>query len=232
MKIKLTWKYLLAFLLLTMLCGLSHEMVHHLTAAAICGCWGYKTFNSFVLCDSCANRAFGYWATIAGPLFTFALMWWGWYQLSQKDHKNKQLGFALIFANFPVNRMFFVFINSNDEQWVRRHLFGNDSPIASWITIGLVLACTVPPLIAAYRAINNSRKAIWFLAFYLLPFIFVIVFAGLFLEEFLLLDQKLLANTIVGIPYLLILTEILCVAGYALTKKYLYSNHEHTFSVK
>lgn len=222
MKIQLSTPYILAFLLLTMLCGLSHEMVHHVTGAAICGCWGYKTFNSFTLCDSCVGEEFGYWATIAGPAFTFALMWLGWYQLSRPDIKNKQLGFALIFANFPVNRMLFVFMGANDEQWVARHLYGN-STIAFWVTVLIVLICTVPPLVAAYKAINNNHKTLWFAGFFILPFVFVILFAGFFLEEYLLLQEKVLADTLWGIPYLLLLVEVICLAGYAATKKFLYT---------
>lgn len=223
MQLKLPLGYILAFLLLTMLCGLSHEMVHHVAGAAICGCWGYKTFNSFTLCDTCAAADLGYWATIAGPAFTFALMWLGWYQLSRPDNKNKQLGFALIFANFPINRMLFVFMGWNDEQWVAKHLFGQ-SVVAFWITVGIVLLCTVPPLVAAYRAINNSYKVLWFLGFFILPFIFVFVFAGFFLEEYLLLDAKVLADTLWGIPYLLLLVEVICLAGYAATKQFLYTD--------
>lgn len=213
--------YILAFLLLTMLCGLSHEMVHHVAGAAICGCWGYKTFNSFTLCETCAGADLGYWATIAGPAFTFALMWLGWYQLSKPENKNKQLGFALIFANFPVNRMLFVFMGINDEQWVARHLFG-DSRLAFWSTVAIVLVFTIPPVVAAYRAITNRFKVLWFAGFYILPFVFVVLFAGLFLEEYLLLKSNVLADTLWGIPYLLLLVEFICLQGYALSKKYLY----------
>lgn len=223
MKLKLNLKYVLAFLLLTMLCGLSHEMVHHVTGAAICGCWGYKTFNSFVLCASCDANPYRLWATVAGPAFTFGLMWLGWYQLRKPDNRNKQLGFALIFANFPINRIFFAFIGYNDEQWVARQLYG-DSQIAFWVTIFLVLICTVPPLVAAFLQIRNSRRWLWFLGFFILPFVFVILFAGLFLEECLLLNLKFLSEPVLGIPYLLVLVEVLCMVGYGITKKYLYTS--------
>ena len=227
MKLRLNLKYVLAFLLLTMLAGLSHEMVHHVTGAAICGCWGYKTFNSFVLCASCDDNPYRFWATVAGPAFTFALMWIGWYQLRKPDNKNKQLGFALIFANFPINRILFAFLGYNDEQWVAKNLYG-DSPIAYWITILLILICTVPPLVAAFLQIQNRRRWLWFAGFFVLPFVFVILFAGLFLEEYLLLKMRFLSEPVLGIPYLLLLTEVLCVMGYKFTKKYLYTAPEST----
>jgi hypothetical protein len=221
MKIQLSPRYILAFLLLTMLCGLSHEMVHHAAGAAVCGGWGYKTFNSFSLYSPCANEAYSYLATLAGPAFTYALMWLGWYRLAKPDRQSRQLGFALIFANFPVNRMLFVFLGFNDEQYIVRTMF-DKSPLASAAAIVIVLLCTVPPLVAAYRAIENKHRVWWFLGFYLLPFVFVILFAGFFLENFLLLNRKVLADTVLGIPYLLLAVEVACIAGYAIAKKYLY----------
>jgi hypothetical protein len=58
-KIKLSLPYVIAFLALTILCGTSHEFVHHFVGAAFCGCFGYKTFNSFTLCSSCAGQPLG-----------------------------------------------------------------------------------------------------------------------------------------------------------------------------
>ena len=221
MKLLITWKYVIAFLFLTMLCGTSHEFVHHFSGAAICGCFGYKTFNSFTLCDSCHENPYRLWATVAGPAFTYLLMWIGMYQLKMSGNKNKQLGFALIFANFPINRIFFALIDSNDEQYIARHLFGH-SQWAFWITNLIIWLCTVPPLYYAYKSIANKRKLFWFIGFFVLPFVFVLFF-GLFLEQYLLLQQKILASTVVGIPLLILLVEIICLAGYFLMKKYIYS---------
>jgi hypothetical protein len=222
MTIKITRKYLIAFGSLIFLCGISHELVHHFTGAAICGCIGYKTFNSFDLCDGCSlNHPLFYWATITGPAFTFLLMWIGWFQMKKSDSRSQQTGFALIFANFPINRMFFCLIDSNDEQWVARHLFGNSS-VAFWITIMIIWSICLPPLIAAYRIIENKRKVLLFAAFFFLPFVFVIVVAG-FLEIYVLGEKKILSNTILGIPYLILLVEAICFVGYARFKKYFLS---------
>lgn len=225
MKLSIDSRYILAFLLLTMLCGLTHEMVHHLAGAAICGCWGFKTFNSFVLCATCEGNPYGLIATAAGPIVTFALMWYGWYQLKKPDNRNKQLGFALIFANFPINRILFAFMGFNDEQFIASTMYG-DSKIAFWATIFIILFFTAPPLMEAYRSIKNRFKWLWFLGFFILPFVFVYLFAGLFLEEYVLLKSRFLADTLFGIPYLLWLTEVLCLAGYAYTKKYIYRKSE------
>jgi len=111
----------------------------------------------------------------------------------------------------------------NDEQWIASSLYG-DSQLSFWVTVAIVLAFTLPPLIAAYREIRNRRPWLWFLGFFTLPFAFIVLFAGLFLEENLLLELQVLSTPIFGIPYLLVLVEVVCTIGYMLTKKYLYKS--------
>lgn len=212
--LRLTWRYLAAFAALTILCGTSHEFVHHFTGAAVCGAFGTKTFNSFHLAPGCEVSPWRLWPTVAGPLFTVALMWWGAARLRAADEGRRRLGFALVFANFPVNRMAFVLFGWNDEQWVARQAFGH-SRVAFWATVVLVWAACVPPLAAAYRAIGNRRRALWFAGFFLLPFAFVVAFAGAFLEEYLLLGRRVLATPVLGVPALIVLVEVLSLAAYA-----------------
>jgi hypothetical protein len=133
-KVKLSLPYVVAFLALTILCGTSHEFVHHFIGAAFCGCFGYKTFNSFTLCPSCAGNRLAFMAaTWAGPLFTYGLMWLGVYRLFQPSSASRQLGFALIFANFPINRIGFALIGWNDEQYVTNKIFGHTT-LGFWLT--------------------------------------------------------------------------------------------------
>lgn len=89
--------------------------MHHFTGAAVCGAFGTKTFNSFELAPGCETRPGQLLAAAAGPLFTFALMGLGAFWLSGGDERRRRLGFALVFANFPVNRMGFVLFGWNDE---------------------------------------------------------------------------------------------------------------------
>jgi len=216
LKIKLSLPYVIAFLALTILCGTSHEFVHHFVGAAFCGCFGYKTFNSFELCSSCAgNRLAFIAATWAGPLFTYGLMWLGVYRLSKPSTAARQLGFALIFANFPINRIGFALIGWNDEQYVTNKIFGH-SPLGFWITNLAIWILAIPPLLFAYRAITNRHRVLWFIGFFVLPFVFVFVFAGMFLEQWLLLDRKFLAVPIIGIPYLILLVEVLSIIVLAI----------------
>ncbi|PYL16467.1 MAG: hypothetical protein DMF46_02915 [Verrucomicrobia bacterium] len=216
LKIKLSLPYVIAFLALTILCGTSHEFVHHFVGAASCGCFGYKTFNSFELCSSCAgNRLAFIAATWAGPLFTYGLMWLGVYRLSKPSTAARQLGFALIFANFPINRIGFALIGWNDEQYVTNKIFGH-SPLGFWLTNLAIWILAIPPLLFAYRAITNRHRVLWFIGFFVLPFVFVFVFAGMFLEQWLLLDRKFLAMPIIGIPYLILLVEVLSIIVLAI----------------
>ena len=218
-KIELSPAYIIAFLALTILCGTSHEFVHHFVGAAFCGCFGYKTFNSFTLCPSCAgNRLAFIAATWAGPLFTYGLMWLGVYRLFQPSSASRQLGFALIFANFPINRIGFALIGWNDEQYVTNKIFGHTT-LGFWLTNLAIWLFAIPPLVFAYRAIANRHRVLWFVGFFVLPFVFVFVFAGMFLEQWLLLDHKFLATPIIGIPYLILLVEILSIIIFAIFRR-------------
>ena len=94
--IPLTWRYLLAFYCLGALMGMSHALAHHAAGFAICGDWGYKTFNFFVLAEGC-NQAHpeGYWLA------------------------------TLVFSTVPALRIFSAFVGG-DETWMVHHVWGND----------------------------------------------------------------------------------------------------------
>ena len=213
MDIRITPRYLVAFAALILLCGLGHEFAHHVTAAAVCGHFGYKTFNSFDLAAQCGNRPLAFvLSNWAGPLFTYALMWLGWHRLDSANPGTRRLGLALIFANFPVNRLFFAMLGWNDEQFVTRTVIG-EGHLAFWLTNLAIWVMAVPPLVAAWRALPPRRRFWWFTGFFLLPFAFVLGF-GMVMENWLLLDKKFLADTVLGIPLLLVLTEAFCLATY------------------
>jgi len=218
MTIRISWRYLVAFAALTILCGTSHEFVHHFAGAALCGAFGTKTFNSFSLAPGCnANLTKAYWAAMAGPIFTFGLMWIGFVMLRRGNAAAKRMGFALVFANFPVNRMIFVFLGANDEQYASRLMFGR-SPLVFWLTVAAVLAVSLPPVIEGFRQLQNRPKIAWCAGFYLLPFAFVIVFAGLFLENYFLDQRHVLAGQIIGIPYLILAVEAVSAVTFEVYK--------------
>ena len=104
-KLRITWTYCLAFYCVVMLYVSLHELVHHVAGFLICGDWGYKSFNYFkTACDDTDKTRL--LATYAGPVFTYIVMWVGaWFLRPGQSTYRKHLGFALIFAQMPLQRM-------------------------------------------------------------------------------------------------------------------------------
>ncbi len=170
--------------------------------------------SSFTFADGCDANPLRFLATAAGPLFTFALMWVGALMLRSEESEEKYIGYALIFENFPINRMLCVLLGWNDEQYMAQQLYG-DSRAAYWTAVILVWLFCLPPLVAAFRVLENRRRTVWFAGFFILPFVFIILFAGLFLENFMLGSQKVLARPVLGIPILLLVVEAASLVVYA-----------------
>src|SRR5437868_2783155 len=121
--LRISWKYVVGFLALLLLLASAHEFTHHFTGAAVCGAWGSKTFGTFTLAEGCDANPLRFWATAAGPIFTFIAMWVGWFLLTRNDSRRRWFGFALIFANVPINRMLVTLTGHNDEQWMARQMY-------------------------------------------------------------------------------------------------------------
>lgn len=217
-RIRITWKYGLAFYCMIMLYASLHELVHHFAGAAICGAWGYKTFNYFS--TACESNRWAYLATYAGPIFSFIMMWVGAYGLRKKNATalSRQISFALIFAQLPFQRMFFPFLKTNDEFYASRMLFG-DTPLVYWSVIIIIWLVCIPPLVTAYRSISNRHRLAWFL-FYLLLFPVIIWVPIFLLLEYLLVNRHVLDQTFIGIAWLFLVNEIITIIGYILTKRY------------
>lgn len=217
LKLKITWKYCIAFYCLIMLYSSLHELIHHFVGFIVCGEWGYKTFNYFK--TACSGPEV-YIATYAGPLFSFAVMWIGAYLLKRTNASEylKQLSFALILGQMPLQRMTMCFFKMNDEYYATSHLFGK-TPLVYWSVIVVVWLCCVPPLITAYRAIQNKYKILWFL-FYLVLFPYLLWGPSFMILEHLLVNKHVLAGTWIGIAHLFILNEVVTIVGYIVSKKW------------
>jgi hypothetical protein len=156
-------RFLGAFAALSFLCLGAHELVHHLVARLTCGAWGTMTFWQFFLAPGCALKRTWLLATAAGPVLTHGLMWTGLVLIL----RGKALaGVALIFANLPLARFVTVLMKGGDEMVVGRALVGEGSwPGLLAMTVMLIL----PPLVIAFRALENRHRALVLTGFLVLP---------------------------------------------------------------
>lgn len=216
--LKITFRYCLALYCITMLYSSLHELIHHFSGYLICGAWGYKSFNYFS--TACEGDPKSWYATYTGPIFNYIMMYIGAAMLKDKKH----LGFALIFAQLPLQRMVSPFFRMNDEFIATISLFG-DTPLNYWLVIILIWAICIPPLIKAYFAIQNRRPWLWFL-FYLTLFPYLLWGPVFGVLEHLMVNKHVLDQQIIGIGLLFIINEIVTIIAYLLTKKYIDPNYQ------
>ena len=205
LKINLSFKTLFAFLVLMLLLGEAHELVHIFTGYGFCGCWGERDFNVWGLCEGCRDA--NPWAIIAtfmGPIFTFSLIWLGRHFLLTGDADKKSLGFVLIFANMPFARILTAAMGGGDEVYALRVIFENDNnyTLIWMIGLALVLAAAVPPLITAWKSLAKKGRIWYFLGFFIVPMIFATLIVLVGLNG--LLEQGVLADSLIwGTPLLI-----------------------------
>ena len=214
-RLKLTWRYCLAFYCVIMLYVSIHELVHHFSGFLICGEWGYKSFNYFE--TACEDALL---ATYMGPAFSFLMMYVGAYLLSSKfSNFKKHLGFAMIFAQLPFQRMVNPFFKMNDEFYASAQIFGN-TPFVYWSVIIIIWVICLPPLIKAFRCIENKNRISWFL-FYLIIFPYLLWGPFFGTLEFLMVQKEFLATPIIGIGLLFIINEAVTIVAYLFMKKHI-----------
>jgi hypothetical protein len=197
-RLPLDARFLTAFAALSFLVMAAHELVHHLTARVACGAWGQMTFWQFFVDAGCMETRVWLFSTLAGPLLTHALIWTGALLIL----RGKALaGIALVFANLPLARIVTVLMKGGDEMVLGRTLVGD----GSWLPLlALTVALVVPPLVVAYRALGQRRRAALFAAFLVLPMFWDMLLKRLLLSR--LLDE--VTAEVNGIPVLIIATWI------------------------
>jgi len=221
MKIKLTIGFVIAFIALHFLMHESHEMVHTAVGRMICGCWGQRDFNVWSLCEGCMEKyPVSVWATFAGPLFTFAMIWIGVYFLGSANTAQCSLGFALIFANIPFARIFTAAMGKGDEVSGLNRILHDQQ--LSW-TLGLiiVLLFTVYPLWRAFKTITNKNRLGYFMLFLLSPMILDVVILFKLMNT-ALRNGVLSAGWILGAPVIVTLFTITMLVIFGSTAKYIY----------
>lgn len=218
-QLSLSWRYCVALYCVVMLYSSLHELVHHFAGYAACGAWGYKSFNYFS--TACEGTVKSWMATFAGPAFSYAAMWAGWWLLARASSSamQRQLGFAMIFAQLPLQRLTGPLFRNNDEYFAAWHLFGV-SEATRWITFAVLCVCCIPPLVGAWRAIGNTRRAWWFLLYFtLLPYLLWGPVFGIL--EYLLTKRQVMDGRTIGIAHLFIVNEVVTIVAYLRTKRWL-----------
>jgi hypothetical protein len=167
-RIPLSGKFFIAFILLLFLLAQMHQLIHHIAGDILCGKVGFLTFDRHFFSPALTGTSYKL-ATIAGPLFSdYMFMWIGMFML--RSGKYGLAGFSLIFASMPLGRLWA--LTGGDERfyglWISQ-LSGLKENPSMILSIFLVLLILVPPLIAAYKSITNSRRWIVFLTFLILP---------------------------------------------------------------
>lgn len=214
MKIKPTAVYFLAFSALLFLVHECHDWAHFSAARFICGCWGTKGFDNWTFCPNCQITTAGQVpAWIAGPLVNYVLIILAWW-LMKPTHSpaQKSIGFSLLFATIPFVRILAAASGGGDETAAVRQIFqqtGGNRHLPALFGLILVLLLTVPALIRAFLMLNGwKERLLFFPAFLILPIFFDrLIVAGAM--NGLLKKGVLAAETLPGVPLLLLLWTIL-----------------------
>ena len=198
-----------------------HELVHITTGRIICGSWGSRDFNVWRLSEGCEIKHSNWWlATLAGPLFSFMLMWAGMALLFTANIKKQAIGFSLIFANIPFGRISQVMMGGGDEMVVARHLLNTQLSRNSIIILCsiVVLIIGLPPLYRAWRVTLNKKAWVYIFGGLTLPLAFVLGYVLTALNT--ILNSGFLAQSfIMGTPIFITLHTILVVTLLALLYK-------------
>jgi hypothetical protein len=213
LKIQLTFKNLVLFIIFFFLMHELHELAHIITGRINCGCWGTRDFNVWSTCADCQSR-YAIAATFAGPLFTFILLWLGRYLVKHAQSIHSQsFGLLLILGNMQFGRMYMAAMGSGDEVWGLRTLFLNadhSNFLMIKVIAFLIVSCIcLPPLITAYKAIANQKKVLVFVGFLIIPLVLDTVVILIVLNG--ILNKGFLNQVwIMGTPLLITLWFLFC----------------------
>lgn len=218
MTVSLTPGNSIALLFLSFIMQETHEIAHTATGRIICGCWGKRNFNVWGLCSGCSDeKPWSILATYAGPLYTFSIIWIGYFLLLKSSPKLKSAGFALIIASMPFSRILTPVFGGGDEIFaLNKHL--HNHALAWTAGLILVLALIIPPTVRVWDAIENKRKAWWFAGMLLVPFLMTgaVVFGvlqSLLLENGIMSDYWILGSPRLVTVWLLFSTLVFAVSG-------------------
>ncbi|TFW13758.1 hypothetical protein E4L96_19290 [Massilia arenosa] len=215
MQVKLGWKFIFAFFALNGVVSELHEQAHITTGRVITGCYGPRDFNVW---ESCAANAdvLPWAAPLAGPLFSYLVMWLGVWLLRAAG--TRSLGLALVFAPLPFARILTAAMGGGDEKIFLLRLTQDAlAPgAARWGALLITLLLAGPPIVLAWRALRNRWRTAYVAGFCVLPLLVIWAYKLRFLNG--LLQQGVLAEPVVaGTPLFVLLVLGLMLVATALT---------------
>jgi hypothetical protein len=207
-----TLRWLLAFVLAILVAHEFHELAHTGAGRVACGAWGARDFNVWSLAEGCESRL----ATLAGPVFSWAVMWIGVWFVRAGTEEGRWTGLALIFAPKPLGRLLPALVGGGDEGVLARALVGGPGIAARGVVIVAAALFVLHPLLFAWHALPERRRLGWFL----MLFASGILVTGplLFVVGNGLLARGVLAGPgLLGAPILVEVVTLMSCAGLALT---------------
>jgi len=198
MEIKYSWRFCLAFMAFVFVFGQLHEMAHLTVAYLVCGCPGKQVdFNLWTFGADCVNNPNTYIATMTGPVFSYLLMWAGYFLLRSTNSRWRNTGLVLVMGNLPFARIFTAAMGGGDETTVLKQLIHNQ-PLLVIKAIGFVLVFMLafPPLFMVFKRLLNRYKVWHLVGLCLMPMIIMMLY------EFKLLGKVLQAGFLSDMHFL------------------------------
>jgi hypothetical protein len=159
-------RHLLPLVAFAWLASFAHEFTHHASGALVCDGVGRMSLSLFANDAECGTR--WPWTTAAGPALSYLLMWVGlaWIIAAARRGRDPWWGFALVIANKPFLRLLTAGMGGGDEGVLWDLAF----PVAGrWLATATVLALSLPPMWACWRALAPRHRGRVFTAAFVLP---------------------------------------------------------------
>jgi hypothetical protein len=221
-QLRIGWKYVLAFLALNGVISELHEQAHITTGRFLTGCYGPRDFNVWSSCDQAVDP-FPFAAPLAGPLFSYLVMWAGACLLMRAaTPAGRSIGLSLVFAPLPFARVFTALMGGGDEKIFLMRVFEDAlAPGATrWLAVAVTLAFCAPPVVAAWRAIENPRRGWYIAGFCVLPLLVIWLYKLKFLNG-LLANGVLATPVVIGTPAFVLIVFAAMVVMTAVTWSWL-----------
>lgn len=187
--------YWIAFLALCMVMGELHEQAHIQTGFGLCGCYGERDFNVWTTCSACSGNS--YFATLAGPLFSYLVYWICVYCIRNASTvTGKWYALAVLFATLPFARIFTAVMGGGDEKVFIAAVTGGSLPVIAVriLAILVVLLFCLPPILIAAKQLPAKRKWLYLVGLNIGPLLFAMLWQWKVMN-------KVLAAGVLAQPY-------------------------------